>query len=200
MLKKLILHGAIVEDLGQSQFEFEANSLSDCMEMLRTVYDRAKLISVFKKYNFEVFEDDKQLPLNSTDMENIKEDDLQLLTINSDAKEYHLVPHIIGAASSSTWQMVAGVVLIIIGVILNFTPAAGASPFFYKLGASLLISGVIGYLTQPKLKKTDDDEGYMFNSVTNSIQEGSVLPIVFGGPILVGSVQIQTELYSNTII
>ncbi len=58
-----------------------------------------------------------------------------------------IVPVIIGSKKAGVLQTILGAVLVAVGVVLSFTPWAAASPFLYKVGAAMMLGGVVQMLS-----------------------------------------------------
>lgn len=96
-----------------------------------------------------------------------------------------IVPVVIGSKKAGVLQTILGAVLVAVGVVLNFTPWAAASPFFYKFGAAMMIGGVVQMLSpQPVgLSSKQDAENrasYAFGGVTNTAAQGNPVPLLYG--------------------
>ncbi|EPE1527389.1 TPA: tail assembly protein [Citrobacter freundii] len=96
-----------------------------------------------------------------------------------------IVPVVIGSKKAGVLQTILGAVLVAVGVVLNFTPWAAASPFFYKFGAAMMIGGVVQMLSpQPAgLASKQDAENrasYAFGGVTNTAAQGYPVPLLYG--------------------
>ncbi|EPK3977898.1 TPA: tail assembly protein [Citrobacter freundii] len=96
-----------------------------------------------------------------------------------------IVPVVIGSKKAGVLQTILGAVLVAVGVVLNFTPWAAASPFFYKFGAAMMIGGVVQMLSpQPAgLSSKQDAENrasYAFGGVTNTAAQGNPVPLLYG--------------------
>ncbi|EOU7303246.1 tail assembly protein [Citrobacter freundii] len=96
-----------------------------------------------------------------------------------------IVPVVIGSKKAGVLQTILGAVLVAVGVVLNFTPWAAASPFFYKFGAAMMIGGVVQMLSpQPAgLASKQDAENrasYAFGGVTNTAAQGNPVPLLYG--------------------
>lgn len=134
-----------------------------------------------------------------------------------------IIPVLQGAAG--LWQTIIGVVLIIVGVILFWTPLAAIAPYVIAAGISLTLGGIAAMLTPtPKLgtsafarsfappeqslglKKEDakNTPSYLFSGAVNTTQQGNPVPIAYGGPMIVGSalisMSITTASLSSSII
>ncbi|HCR3975853.1 TPA: tail assembly protein [Citrobacter freundii] len=96
-----------------------------------------------------------------------------------------IVPVVIGSKKAGVLQTILGAVLVAVGVVLNFTPWAAASPFFYKFGAAMMLGGVVQMLSpQPAgLASKQDAENrasYAFGGVTNTAAQGYPVPLLYG--------------------
>ncbi|MFH2811608.1 tail assembly protein [Citrobacter freundii] len=96
-----------------------------------------------------------------------------------------IVPVVIGSKKAGVLQTILGAVLVAVGVVLNFTPWAAASPFFYKFGAAMMIGGVVQMLSpQPgelaSKQSADNRASYAFGGVTNTAAQGYPVPLLYG--------------------
>ncbi|WP_312284527.1 tail assembly protein [Yokenella regensburgei] len=96
-----------------------------------------------------------------------------------------IVPVIIGSKRAGVLQTVLGAVLVAVGVVLSFTPAAAASPFLYQAGAAMMIGGVVQMLSpQPgglsSKQDSDNRASYAFGGVTNTAAQGYPVPLLYG--------------------
>lgn len=88
-----------------------------------------------------------------------------------------IVPVLIGSKKAGVLQTILGAVLVVVGVVLNFTLFAAASPFFYQAGGALILGGVIQMLSpQPaglsSKQDADNRASYAFGGVTNTAAQG----------------------------
>lgn len=96
-----------------------------------------------------------------------------------------IVPVIIGSKKAGVLQTVLGAVLVAVGVVLNFTPWAAASPFLYKFGAAMMLGGVVQMLSpQPSglasKQSADNRASYAFGGVTNTAAQGCPVSLLYG--------------------
>ena len=101
------------------------------------------------------------------------------------AAEIRIAPMILGAKRAGVFQIIVGVVLIAIGAVLNFTPFAAASPFFYKMGAAMIIGGIVQLLTPvPKGRaaedRPDNRSSAIFNGPINTQAQGNPVQVLYG--------------------
>lgn len=106
-----------------------------------------------------------------------------------------IVPMPTGAKSGGIFQTIIGIVLIVVGVVLNAVPGGSAfSPYLINAGIALVLSGVATMLTgtpkAPKVAETEAPENRasdLFNGPVNTSAQGNPVPVCYGGPIRVGS-------------
>ncbi|MDF1895072.1 tail assembly protein [Rahnella contaminans] len=114
--------------------------------------------------------------------QNIGEDDLGY-PVTGDV--IRIVPVIIGSKRAGALQTILGAVIVAIGVVLNFTPFAAASPYLYQIGGAMALGGVIQMLspqTSGLASKQDADNqaSYAFGGVTNTAAQGYPVPLLYG--------------------
>lgn len=113
---------------------------------------------------------------------NIGEDDLGF-PVTGDV--IRIVPVAIGSKKAGFLQTVLGAVLVAVGAVLNFTPFAAASPFFYQAGAALIIGGIVQILSPQTTglaskQSADNQASYAFGGVTNTAAQGYPVPLGYG--------------------
>lgn len=96
-----------------------------------------------------------------------------------------IVPVVIGSKKSGVLQTILGAVLVVVGAVLSFTPAAAAAPWFYGTGASLMLGGVVQMLSpQPaglaRKESPDNKASYAFGGVTNTASQGYPVGLLYG--------------------
>lgn len=96
-----------------------------------------------------------------------------------------IVPVIIGSKKAGVLQTILGAALVAVGAVLNFTPWAAASPFFYKFGAAVMLGGVVQMLSpQPaglaSKQDASNQASYAFGGVTNTAAQGYPVPLLYG--------------------
>ncbi|MCZ7840685.1 tail assembly protein [Leclercia adecarboxylata] len=96
-----------------------------------------------------------------------------------------IIPVVIGSKKAGVLQTILGSVLVAIGFVLTFTPAAAASPFFYQAGAAMILGGVVQMLSpQPtglaSKQDADNRASYAFGGVTNTAAQGYPVPLLYG--------------------
>jgi predicted phage tail protein len=125
------------------------------------------------------------------------------------AEELHLTPVIEGAGtpsrSASTGKVIAGAVLVTAAIAAPLTFGAstviagtgltvGSLSFSVAaIGLGLALSGIAGLLT----KQPQSNESFLFGGDLNVTTQGGPVPLVYGGPIMAGSVTISAGLFTT---
>jgi predicted phage tail protein len=134
--------------------------------------------STDKGYGFAVFYGKRNL-----EVENLQEpcgnDDIRI------------APILLGSKSGGWFSVIVGVVLVAVGFVLTFTPFAAAAPFFYKMGAAMIIGGVVQMLAPaPKgmsaKDRPENQPSYAFNGPINTQAQGNPVPVLYG-EVIAGS-------------
>lgn len=106
----------------------------------------------------------------------------QLLEPLGAAAPIRLVPVIEGAKRGGFLQVVLGAALIVAGVVIAFNGGVGIGDSLIKLGATILIGGVIQLLS-PQAKgrqAATNDPSYVFDGPVNNAQQGGPVPVRYG--------------------
>jgi predicted phage tail protein len=112
---------------------------------------------------------------------NLKEEDLKVPAFGEDIR---IAPIILGSKSGGWFNVIVGVVLIVVGVVVNyFAPGAGAP--FIKMGIGLVVGGVVQLLAPvPKgmgaRDRPEDRPSYAFNGPINTQAQGNPVMVVYG--------------------
>lgn len=99
-------------------------------------------------------------------------------------KVIKIVPAIMGAGA--TTRILIGAALIVIGAVATATGVgAGAAPYLFAAGTSLILGGVIELLSPvPKIKEpkesAENQPSYIFNGPVNTTAQGHPVPIGYG--------------------
>lgn len=106
-------------------------------------------------------------------------------------KQIRFTPVVVGA--SGVAKVVVGVILVAVGY---FVPGPW-SPYLYKMGAALILGGIIEALSpRPKTKNRDTGEdinSYYFDGPANTDQQGAAVPLIYGR-VLAGSHPISASI------
>lgn len=104
------------------------------------------------------------------------------------------------AASGAIGKIIAGVVLVAVGVLTGGAGFALAGAFI-SIGLSLVLSGIVGLFNKPPSDSGEDEENkpsFIFNGGANTVTAGGRVPLVFG-ELIVGSqtVSAQIRVYTD---
>lgn len=167
-LKTIHLHGILAQKFGEF-FELRVASAKEATHALSCQMPDFKLFMLQAEQNgmrFAVFADDR----------NIGEDEIEDAT---GASVIHIVPKIMGAGGDAFgWlQVIAGAVLVGVGVAFGIQPLIGA-------GIGLMIGGAASLLMPtPKLGEQDEDgnrANYGFGGAVTTVAQGNPVPLAYG--------------------
>ncbi|HEL5402818.1 TPA: tail assembly protein [Stenotrophomonas maltophilia] len=100
--------------------------------------------------------------------------------------DIRIAPVMVGSKRGGVLQTIAGVVMVVVGVIMLYTPLAAYGPNVIVAGASMIAGGVVQMLSpQPKglgAKDTPDNApSYSMNGTVNTQAQGNPVPVAYGG-------------------
>ena len=186
----LYLYGEISKKFGKIH-RFKVDSLTDCIAMLSTQFDKAEIKEWFSKYDFELVKDRKKFDKEKIRMKFEKEDN-----------HFHLIPVTIGA-SKGIFNVIAGIALVAVSF---FVPAAGVFGAGILTQSSIAMLGIgmalygVGQMLAPSLisdysnrEKPDNRPSYVFNGPVNVTEQGATIPVGFG-EFFCGSIVIASQL------
>lgn len=113
-----------------------------------------------------------------------------------------IAPIHVGSKSGGALQTIVGAVLIVIGGLISGWSFGAASPVgtaIAGVGLSMVAGGVVQMLSpQPKLNKSADPSqnqaSDIFNGSVNTTAQGNCVPVLYGGPMEIGSVVISAGI------
>ncbi len=192
-MKKFILMGELGEKFGR-EHSFDVKSAAEGVKALR---------ANFKDFeSYMIKSEERGLGYRLTVNDEPILDEGELLYPVGQGGEIVITPAVFG--SSGTAKIIVGAVLIAVGIVLSFTPAAAASPYIIGLGISLVAGGVIQLLSPlPKLGSPfERDEksrpSYYFTGAVNTTAQGEPVPILYGR-MIVGSAVISAGIVVEEI-
>ena len=191
-MKVVKVYGALRKYLGQCRFQFEADTPAQAIKALCVNFpglDKWLLDSEQDGVAYRV----------SIGKEKIGDDDLSPLVMPwSEREVFSITPVIAGAGGVG--KIIAGIGLIIVGAIV---PGA---QFLIGIGVTLAFSGVAQLIsptptfsTMERGKEAARLESFTFSSITNTIQQGLPVPIVYGRAYI-GSAVISSGLDVDQLI
>jgi len=120
----------------------------------------------------------------------------------SDRETIRIVPMIAGAGRGGG-QVILGAVLMVIAGLTVFTPLGPLAQPLYSAGLYLIIGGVAQMLFAPKTPDTVDkpanQASYAFDGAVNTAAQGNPVPLLYGGPLIVGSQVVSAGLSVDAI-
>lgn len=117
--------------------------------------------------------------------------------------EIRIAPIIQGSKRGGILQTVLGVVLIVVGAVMNaYVPLSGNG--FMQMGIAMTIGGVVQMLApQPKNLGAKDDPNnmpsYSMDGAVNTQAQGNPVPLCYGGPLIIGGAIISGGIFSEDI-
>lgn len=184
MLTKVRLDGAMGKKFGE-EWNLQVATPAEALRLIEANKPglRAWLIANAQTYNgYEVictYVDGREEHLH----------DETFLLERDQLSEIRFVPVVIGA--SGVVKAVVGVIMVVAGVYFD-------QPWLVKLGATMILGGVIEALSpRPKTGTNGNDEGrsnsYYFDGPANTEIQGSPVPLIYGR-LLVGSHPISASI------
>lgn len=131
--------------------------------------------------------------------ENYGED--QLLNPIGDEREIRIVPVVAGSKNGGVLQIVAGIVLVAVGIFVTGLTYGWAAPVgnaLVGMGISMIVGGVVQLLSPPpKVNKQDQQQdhktSHVFNGAINVQAQGASVPILYG-EMFTGSVVVSAGI------
>lgn len=198
MIRKIFLHGALGERFGR-EFCLDVATAPQAVHALaiqlpgfrKQFRGTYRLTRVCRGRGVDLTEEMLRIPLGS-------------------AEELHIVPHIHGAGGPDT-RTIIGAALIVAAITVSavvgpegMAAAAPGLPFLTTstaiadvaaIGVALAISGIAALLTKQPL----GNESFLFAGQDNVTDQGGPVPLVYGGPTMVGSVLISAGLFTEAL-
>ena len=97
-----------------------------------------------------------------------------------------IVPVLIGSKKAGLLQTILGAVIIVASAVGSyFVPGNPVSAFGYKMGAAMMLGGVVQMLSPPpaglaRKESADNKASYAFGGVTNTASQGYPVPLLYG--------------------
>lgn len=119
----------------------------------------------------------------------------------SDRESIRIVPVIAGAGNGAG-QVILGAALVVVGTFTTFF-SAGTSSALVVAGYGMMIGGAAQMLfasTSPKsTDRAENQPSYAFDGAVNTAAQGNPVPVLYGGPLIVGSQVISAGLSVEAI-
>jgi len=188
MLTDCYLYGALGKKFGH-HWRLDVNSPAQLVRALSALRpDFIRTVLEMKDVDFGVKIGDQQM----------SEEELQF---PSNGRSMSITPVLRGAGKDMAWiEIVAGVVLIAAGIVFFHALGTFAAPIIL-MGIGLVFGGVAALLSpSPPTLETSLDKhkaSYQFNGPINTIEEGQPVPVLYGGPLWIGSAVVSAGIFSQ---
>ena len=189
MKKTIQFEGWMKEFTGYDEVVIYAKTVAKAVQILEANFNGISR-KISEGY-FRITADNKILQQDDTTL-NLKEKVINFCPLDT-AEVLKLHPNIEGAGSTKAWaNIIIGAILV---VASYYVPYIG--PLMFGVGMSMIFTG-ISMLISPSTNvdkggSKDDNKSFMFGGATNSIEQGGVIPVVFG-KFGVGSTVISSAL------
>jgi predicted phage tail protein len=199
MYTAITLHGALADNATKANWLLSVNSVGEALRAIE-MNCRRKGKSIFKYlYEHEGGQAEYRVVIDGKDFESIDE----LALIQKHYKTIDIIPVPRGSGNAGLWEVIIGVVLIVVGIALTI-PTGGSSNVLTYYGFSaviagsiisalilngiaLVIGGVVQLLNPPQAAEvTKNKPSYLFGGVVNSTDQGGPVPEGYG-QLIVGS-------------
>lgn len=168
------LYGKAKQIAGTSKLQLAASNLQVLFSGLVSRFGH-EFDQFIRETNFEIGR--KKLGKDAKEDDAFHED--QIKDSLEGVKEIHLYPRVKG--SGRTGRIIAGVVLIVVGVVMYYFPAT--APYAQNVigaGVGLLLGGLFMPKNQQQADKPDERASFVFNQAVNTIEQGGPVPLVYG--------------------
>jgi predicted phage tail protein len=181
MLTKVRLYGVMGKKFGK---EWMLN-VSSPSEALRMIEANKPGLTRWMIENKETYDKYRVTCINADGIEEDLNDDSYSLE-RGQLKEIRFAP--LTAGASGVVKIFVGVILVVAGLYFN-------QPWMVKIGAALILGGVIEALSpRPNTKKDGETPGsYYFDGAANTQRQGSPVPLIYGR-VLAGSQTISASI------
>lgn len=191
MMRTVHLHGALGQKYGE-QIRFDIATAAEAVRALTANFP--EFLDDVREGAWHVVRGDSP----ETGL-SLGEDDLVGFRLGKG--DLHILPYVAGSKNGGTLKIVLGVALVGLGFFMGFgAPILGQAmaastgiSFTYgnlaMLGAAMALAGA-SQLLSPEEKGKDKTESYTFNGPGNAYNQGSPVPLVYGGPLITGGVMV----------
>lgn len=193
-IRTIRLYGSLGKQFGRvHHFALETNSAAEAVAALRSQcpgFEAHMMQAKDRGIGFAVFAGKR----------NLREDQLKHPVGDDDIR---IAPIILGSKNAGIFQIVLGVVIIVAAAVItdgaSLTASGGIWAAVSGAGVAMAIGGVVQLLAPvPKGLAAKDSAGntpsYAFNGPVNTEAQGHPVPLLYGGPLPVGSAVISAGI------
>ncbi len=172
-MKIIEMHGVLREKFGQ-YFTLDVQTAHEATYALGCQLPEFRQFMLDSEDNgmaFAVFADD----------DNLSADDIDCIT---DAQAIHIVPRLIGSGLGDILQLVAGAILIGVGMLNPLGWAVATTTALTGAGIGLMIGGIAGLLMPTPTLDNQDRDGNRankgFGGAVTTVAQGNPVPVLYG--------------------
>lgn len=169
-MKTIELHGVLAERFGQ-YFSLDVETAHEA------TYALGCQIPEFKQFMLDAEDNGMAFAIFADTFDedgNLSVDDIDCIT---DAQTIHIMPRLIGSGMFDWLQIIAGYLLVGVGLVTGLTPLIGA-------GVGLMIGGIAGLLMPTPTLDNQDRDGNRankgFGGAVTTVAQGNPVPILYG--------------------
>lgn len=174
-MTKIILSGVLGKTFGKIHYRLISTVHEAGQALSATIpgFEKFMITSKERGLTYAVFKGEK----------NIGKDDLEFPV---GGEVIRIVPVLIGSKKAGLLQTILGAVIIVASAVGSyFVPGNPVSAFGYKMGAAMMLGGVVQMLSpQPaglaRKESADNKASYAFGGVTNTASQGYPVPLLYG--------------------
>jgi predicted phage tail protein len=199
MFTAVTLHGELGGVAGKAEWRLSVKSVGEAVHAIETNL-RRKGKSI---YDYLASKDNGQaeyrIIIDGRDFESVDELQAKL----KHYKTIDIIPVPAGSGNTGLWEVIIGVVLVVVGIVTIatfgattplFAGALGAGLTYGAVGSAIILQGIalaIGGLAQllnppPATANQTNKPSYLFGSIVNSIEQGGPVPLGYGA-LIIGS-------------
>ena len=193
MLKTIKLYGVLGKKFGK-EFKLAVESTREAVKALSVQvpgFEQFMLTAHEQGLTFAIFQDEK----------NIGEDQIDF---DTGAEIIKIVPRVIGAGGNGVLQTILGVVMVVVGVVMNvYAPGSG---YGVMAAGAVMLVGSVAMMLMPKVNEQDQNQdgnksNFGFGGAVTTIAQGNPVPILYGqrevGGFIVNAGQYAVDTFSS---
>lgn len=173
MLRTIKLYGKLAELCGVDQVELVGDTLRIIAAGLSSRFG-SQVRQFIRDNNWEIVNETKtaRRAMCNEEVDNLL----------GSAGVIHFYPCVTGSGGR-TGQIIAGIVLIVVGVAINYFSAGSLTAVgngFITAGIGMIIGAILAPSAPKQREKPEERASFMFNGPTNTSEQGGPVPVVYG--------------------